>query len=369
MPCRPLFSSGLPCTRRLITPRPERIFHLMDARLHRELVNLAHSWMQHDSDTLRDYLVSGVEDPRLNVQSILLRHFLLVILFRTRFENVMEAELRFATVMNWALATLEQVAGPEDLRAIQHALETGADDAEGLAVPKFVTMTFQGLPAAPDGVPVPNYLEEWLDRAGQGSEVGALDDAVLSTFERAWAAALAKEGRAGLSVLELACGSANDYRFFERFGLARLIDYTGMDLCEKNIANARAMFPAARFESGNALEIAAPDAACDCCIAQDLFEHLSLDALERALDEVCRVTRRSVCLGFFNLHEGAEHIEQPLDRYHWNRLSVARLREGLHRRGFQVQIVHVETFLKWRLGCPQTHNPNAYTLFGERIPG
>ncbi|MHC1763333.1 MAG: class I SAM-dependent methyltransferase [Verrucomicrobiia bacterium] len=341
----------------------------MDDRLHRESVNLAHAWMQHDSEMLRDYLISGVEDPRINIQSILLRHFLVVSLFGTRFENVMEDELRFATVMNWALETLEQAAGPEDLRAIQHALERGADDAEGLEVPRFVAMAFKALPATPDGVPVPNFLREWLDRASQENGVQALDDAVLCTFERAWAKALAGEVRADLSVLELACGSANDYRFFERFGLARLIDYTGIDLCEKNVANARAMFPAARFESGNALEVAAPDAAYDCCIAHDLFEHLSLDAMERALDEVCRVTRRSFCLGFFNLHEGAEHIEQPLDLYHWNRLSVPRLRHGLHRRGFQVQVVHVGTFLKWRLSCPRTHNPNAYTLFGERMPG
>ena len=54
-----------------------------------------------------------------------------------------------------------------------------------------------------------------------------------------------------LSVLEAACGSANDYRFIEAFGLARLLDYTGFDLCEKNIFNAKQLFPMAQFNVDN----------------------------------------------------------------------------------------------------------------------
>ena len=46
-------------------------------------------------------LVQGVEDPRINVQSILTRHFLIEQLFGNRFAEVTEAELRFAVVMNW----------------------------------------------------------------------------------------------------------------------------------------------------------------------------------------------------------------------------------------------------------------------------
>ena len=42
-----------------------------------ESSKLERSWMRHDSDKLRHYLVSGVEDPRINAQSILSRHFLL----------------------------------------------------------------------------------------------------------------------------------------------------------------------------------------------------------------------------------------------------------------------------------------------------
>ena len=39
-----------------------------------------------------------------------------------------------------------------------------------------------------------------------------------------------------------ACGSANDYRFLHSCGVADFLDYTGYDLCAKNIQNARGIF-------------------------------------------------------------------------------------------------------------------------------
>ena len=42
-----------------------------------ETERLKKSWMRYDRATLRDYLVQDVEDPRINVQSILTRHFLI----------------------------------------------------------------------------------------------------------------------------------------------------------------------------------------------------------------------------------------------------------------------------------------------------
>jgi hypothetical protein len=45
--------------------------------------------MQHDAGMLRDYLVAGVEDPRLNLQSVLSRHFLARALTGERFRALM----------------------------------------------------------------------------------------------------------------------------------------------------------------------------------------------------------------------------------------------------------------------------------------
>lgn len=39
----------------------------MTPALEQETEKLAACWMRHEADLLRDYLVGGVEDPRLNV--------------------------------------------------------------------------------------------------------------------------------------------------------------------------------------------------------------------------------------------------------------------------------------------------------------
>jgi SAM-dependent methyltransferase len=338
----------------------------MDERLQREAERLAASWMQYDSEMLGTYLVAGVEDPRINVQSVLTRHFLIVALLGDQCPGLMEQELRFALVANWVLSVLQQSAGPEDLEAIRHALGRGADNAEGLPIPRFVAATHARLPTRADGIEIPNYIAQMLDPAAADSTGGGPTGETLATFQRAWHERLAAETPRGLSVLEPACGSANDYRFLEAFGLARLIDYAGFDLCEKNAANACRMFPEARFFVGNAFAVPVLDGAFDCCIVHDLFEHLSVEAMEVALAEGCRVTKRSLCLGFFNLHEGDQHLVRPVDDYHWNSLSLPKIRSQLERHGFQARIVHIDTFLRWRFACDQTHNKNAYTIFADR---
>ena len=173
---------------------------------------------------------------------------------------------------------------------------------------------------------------------------------------------------APLRVLEPACGSANDYRFLEACGLARLLAYQGFDLCEKNILNARSLFPGARFDVGNVFEIAAPDRAFDCLFAHDLFEHLSPEGLETAAAEVCRVTRQGLCLSFFNMDEIPDHAIRPTGDYHWNTLSMERMRVLFFERGFEGRVAHVGTFLRFATGCDRTHNPNAYTFLLHSSP-
>jgi len=165
------------------------------------------------------------------------------------------------------------------------------------------------------------------------------------------------------TVVEPACGSANDYRFIDAYGLTRLLDYTGMDLCEKNVLNARELFPGAHFACGNAFALPFPDRSFDLCFVHDLFEHLSLEGMEQAVAEVCRVTRAGICVGFFNMHEIAEHRVVPDEDYYWNDLSLVRTRESFVQLGFTGQAIHVGTYLRDRTGCAETHNPNAYTFY------
>ena len=368
------------------------------ASLGGEAARLAAAWMRHEAGMLLDYLVQDVEDPRLNVQSILTRHFLAEELFGQRFAGLQEQELRFALAANWLLSRLRHAADADDFAAILHALQRGADDAEGTEIPSYIRRIFAAFPAAKPGgseekvkleladlasvretsvagpetsigtrsIAIPNYFARFLIETDFNLSPPRLAPQALDTIAEVWQRMLVEEEPIQLRVLELACGSANDYRALAATGLARKLDYTGLDICEKNIANARNLFPGIRFEVGNAFALETADLSYDCAFAHDLYEHLSVAAMEQALAELCRVTRRGFCLGFFNMHEEEEHVIQPVEDYHWNTLSLPEVRALLEAKGFSVQAIHLGTYLTWRFGCDQTHNKNAYTLVGRR---
>jgi len=144
----------------------------MEAFLKQETERLARSWMRHDAAALGSYLVEGVEDPRVNVQSILTRHFLLHALFGRRFEALMDHELHFAAAANWLTHPANGLDAAETRAAVLHALRRGADNAEGLELPAFLIRLFAELPAAAAGAAVPNYIEAVLE---DGSGPGLLD--------------------------------------------------------------------------------------------------------------------------------------------------------------------------------------------------
>jgi SAM-dependent methyltransferase len=336
----------------------------MSEALQRETEKHAVSWSDYEPGMLRDYLVSGVEDPRLNVQSILTRHFLAEELFPGRFAELKEAELEFACVMNWFLRLFKRRPDGEELASILHALQQHADNADGIELPFYLRRTFQHLPRAAGVMMVPNYIEPLF--AETSAADGRMPEPVLATFQRLWSEALRGQEAPRLSVLEPACGSANDYRFIHAFGLAPFLDYTGFDLNGKNVANARDLFPTVRFEQGNVFDPSAVRASVDCVLVHDLFEHLSIEGMERALSQLCRVTRRALCAGFFSMQEMKEHVERPVRHYHCNILSVEKTRKLIEREGFSVQAINVDAFLDLRFGCRDTHNPNAFTLIARR---
>jgi len=331
-----------------------------------ESEKLARSWMQHEPAKLRDYLVSGVEDPRINLQSILSRQFILRSLFGEKFRALMDQECRFAAVMNW-LAALAANFDPEELRALSHALQRGADNADGLEIPRFILATFDALPLTLNSLLIPNYIESYLARAGAAPTEH--NDETFNTFQNLWRQSLANENAPQsqpLTVLEPACGSANDYRFLDSFGIARFLDYTGLDLCPTNIENARSLFPQIHFAEGNVFEINAPAQAFDLSFIHDLFEHLSIDGLSAAVQELCRVTRRAICANFFQMDEIPDHIVRPTDEYHWNLLSMDQMKKLFGSCGFSAQIIQIKSFLRQEFGCDYTHNPHAYTFILRR---
>jgi len=327
----------------------------VEERLRLETKRLKKSWMQHGADTLRNYLVQDVEDPRINVQSILTRHFLIERLFGERFRELMEQELRFSLVVNWLLKLLKKAVNAEQLRSVLDALLTDKDNAEGLEIPAYISETFAALA-------VPNYMCDLLIWAPVETADAPIPEYLMSTFQAIWHEVLAREQPGRICVLEPACGSANDYRFIDSFGISRLIDYTGFDLCEKNVHNARQMFPEVNFRVDSALEIEVEDKAFDCCFVHDLFEHLSIEAMEVAIAEICRVTRHGICAGFFNMHAGLRHVVKPVDDYYWNTLSLAETKAAFEQHASEVRIIHIDAFLRSQFGCADAHNKGAHTF-------
>ena len=104
---------------------------------------------------LETYLVADVEDPRINVQSLLTRHFLIFTL-SGRHRGVADAELRFAACLNWILGFAKENPDAEALAGVRHALRCGADNAEGVELPHFLRETYRALSAGAEAGAVPD---------------------------------------------------------------------------------------------------------------------------------------------------------------------------------------------------------------------
>jgi SAM-dependent methyltransferase len=299
--------------------------------------------------------VSGTEDPRTNVQSILTRALIADTLWPGRFDALIDEELRFGAVMSWVLSELGCGRSLETL----HAAVASGTPAAG--VPAFVTGCARQLSDAQQAIP--DYLTEVLTRLPDPDGDSAVAEPPLETFERIWSRELKDLTGPRVSIFEPACGSANDYRFLERFGFARFLGYHGIDIAARNVENARRRHPGVSFERGNAYATGLAEGAFDFVFVHDLYEHLSVAAMERALAETLRVTRRQAWLHFFNLADVADHEVRPVETYHWNLLSLGRVCQCLRDAGASaVEVLPVPSFLEAKFGSEAYFNREAVTL-------
>jgi SAM-dependent methyltransferase len=351
----------------------------MDDPLSRESAHLKQAWSGHAPADLRDYLVEDVEDPRLNAQSILTRHLITRALVGDQLDALCDHELRFACAMNWLLAHLRRGVTWAWLEAQLDALvdaqmdaasaepatnaSTAPDDPPG--PPTHLRETAKRLPAEGHDWRVPNYLMSALSISDEELSQGAVPERVLDTFAPIWAELMQRlTPPRPLRVLEPACGSANDYRFLEAFGLSQHLDYHGFDIIPANVRNARALCPdaAERFTVGNAFDIDAADDTFDVLFVHDLLEHLSPAGIERAVAEMSRVTRGVAMIHFFNLADQPEDAIYPFGHYYWNLLSLSRMRQRLEAHGGAVQAIHIPAFLSEHYQFHDSHNREAWTL-------
>jgi hypothetical protein len=317
------------------------------------------AWMQYDSEMLDRYLVADVEHPRINLQSIISRCFLIDTIFPNEFTQLIREESRFSICLNFLLRLLKNAHSELNRNSILDALEHGAEKCAGVRIPSYLRDSFELLRRPNHDIP--DYITEALIAPLCDSDQW-LPDSALSTFEQIWTGILSQRRADKISVLEPACGSANDYRYLRSFGLSPFLKYMGFDLCPKNITNARRRFPPVRFEVANVLDIPVDNDSYDYLFLHDLLEHLSPAALDTALAEICRVIRKQAVLSFFNMADIDEHVVTPVGLYHWNTLSLKKIRQALIGSARDVDVIHIDTFLKDSFSCPDYHNQHAYTL-------
>lgn len=337
------------------TPSKNRLSETLRA----ETSQLKRAWAKHSSEFLNSYLVANVQNPRINVQSILTRHFLIKQLFPDYdCDYLMDHELRFALTANWLLGLTKSSTHRHEITdQLNLILEALLDDTENLGptdVPKFLKDMFRHLS-------FPNYISDLLSWAPRDDCELKIPDYLLNTFQKIWSQTLEIEAVKPISTIEPACGSANDYRFICAYGLEKFLQYTGFDLSEKNISNAKAMFHGADFQVGNVFEIEADDKAYEYCFVHDLLEHLSAEGIERAVREICRVTSKKICIHFFNMDDSGSHQIRKNGHYHWNRLSRKQLLETFAATAEKIETIHIDTFLKDRFAYPNTHNKHSWT--------
>ena len=329
----------------------------MNSDLKQETDNLRQAWQQYEHVQLLDYLVRDVQDPRINVQSILSRHFLIDRIFDTSEElsHLMDHEMRFALVANWVLQLRKDDIAAYEMSGLLDALFSKKDHSLNRHIPRYVSQTF-------DSLELPNYICSLLTYRHVEDGEPLIVSYLMNTFQTIWHQVLEGQEAERISVIEPACGSANDWRFIDGAGFGRFVDYCGFDLCAKNIQNAKSIFGEIDFRVDNALDIEQEDNAFDHCFVHDLFEHLSIEAMEVAIAEICRVTRKEMCVHFFNMTDMDEHVVEPTGYYHWNMLSCEKTKSIFQRYAANVEVIAIDSFLQEKFACSDTHNKNAYTF-------
>ena len=105
------------------------------APLRTEEAKLRGVWAGYRQDMLERYLVSGYQDPRINVPSILARHTLVRAIFGPEFDSLMREELVWAVELNEAIRVraaelgvkIKPTLDPDHLADVQRVSEVIAD--------------------------------------------------------------------------------------------------------------------------------------------------------------------------------------------------------------------------------------------------
>lgn len=291
-----------------------------------EMATLKTSWANHAAEDLDSYLVSGFQDPQVNAQSILARQFFIQKLFPDEdFSELNRAEMDHCVRATKALNQRAEELGV--------AMGSYLDDEKRAKVAEVV-----------------ESIRPWQDE-----------------FEKKWADELAGRTPAQrLSVLEFACGSANDYRFYDRYGIAQYLDYTGVDLNDKNVANAKRRYPEVDFQVQNVLSLPFEDRSYDYVQIFALLEHMSLAAMEKTVSEACRIADKGLVIDFFSLRERPDNVERPVRSYFWNILSRSEMQGMIEEKFGPVETLRIRDMMVADYDYDRSYNDHAWMFYARR---
>ena len=328
--------------------------------IERENGRLRDSWNTLPIEHLANYLSIEEQDQRINTHSILTRALLIDTLWPDRFTAWVDEEFRFGLVMSWLLQTLRSGARRDELLEALHADE--ADEN----IPRLVRDTTAWLQT--EDCPIPDYVSEALLFSDPDQPGWYLFEPAMDTFATLWPALLSDQPGRRISVLEIACGSGNDYAAIQQFGLAAHIDYAGFDISWKNVRNARARFPCINFFESSILNSGLPDNGYDYLFVHDLIGHLSPNGMETALQEIMRIVRTEAWIHCHNVADIERHEIRPFLMYFKNRLSIKQLSASLTAAGATVDALPLSELLDGKFGYAPAYTEAAGSLIARKRP-
>ena len=108
---------------------------------------------------------------------------------------------------------------------------------------------------------------------------------------------VAKSCECGAKVLEVGCaGGHNHNRLMRRLPMTAVLDFTGLDITEEYLKVAKEKIPSARWVHGDARDLPFADDEFDVTFSTLMLLHLDKEGARKALEEMCRVTKRAVFL-------------------------------------------------------------------------
>ncbi len=300
------------------------------------------SWNCFSSGHLETYLCIEEQDQRINTHSILTRALLAEALWPGKFDALINEELRFGVVMTWIMQELKFGTRRS---ALLDELNSPMQDQR---IPRLILETSVWLQAG--DCPVLDYISEALMFKNSDLPDWYLAESAMNTFSEFWSTQLSDLASGKPKVLEIACGSGNDYKAIRDSGLGAHIAYSGLDICEKNISNAQRLYPNVDFFESSVLNSGLPDNSYDYIYMHDILGHLSPAGMEIAIKEIMRIVRKEAWVHCFNVADIGFHETRPFDSYFRNRLSISQFTASFEQAGASVEAVSVSDMLGRKFG-------------------